>query len=745
MNQPRHPYLDRLGPVIEPYALLGATAQALAAYAASGLDEDATLVECRRSEASREAVLLQVQLYPPQRPAADIRRTEELAVVFTGEVEHPALLAMRPDFPDTPHQNIMPEGLPRYPCVDDRPWNDAAPGWSPYAYLERVKWWLNAAAMGELTGTGQVVDPFFVALGPDLHVPARILAEPVNDSTFVLAAPEGLHEKDIRCLHLIESDGASTPAHHRFRALLLTAPISMARAISMPPSNLEELLRVAQAAGLDLLHSLQSWITRQPSSELVTRPALLLNFPVARPGTPEVRQDLVAVALKCSLGQLGTMLGVLSPDPGTPATWGRLIPVSPVSLHLLEAELLLSMAVQLEFDAVLARPLSGVACSATTKVLLVGAGAIGSHIAVTLTREGRHTWTVVDGDWLRPHNLARHVLSQRHVGHLKAPSLATMLSELARIPAGHIATDVLHPADHEAALHAAASEADVILDASASVAVARRLSDWTFTQSRRVSVFFNPAGTSAVLLAEDAARNIRLDTLEAQYYRLLLTDDTLAEHLAPPPEGFRYAGSCRAVSARIPESRVAVLSGLTASGISAALASEKASLCIWSMQPRGTITLAHATPSGVTREILLGWTVLLDDALRAEVAARRQAALPAETGGVLVGTVDNQRRVITLVDALPPPLDSQGSKSMFMRGVEGVEERLDEVTRRTGGMVRYVGEWHTHPKHSPAIPSATDIGQLVTLRQELRREGLPATMLIAGSDGQRVVLLTDPQ
>jgi len=41
------------------------------------------------------------------------------------------------------------------------------------------------------------------------------------------------------------------------------------------------------------------------------------------------------------------------------------------------------------------------------------------------------------------------------------------------------------------------------------------------------------------------------------------------------------------------------------------------------------------------------------------------------------------------------------------------------------------------------MPSALDIEQLVALRHELRREGLPAAMLISGSDGERVVALSD--
>ncbi len=742
MADPRHLYLDGIGPVVPPGSLACANARALAAYASSGLDEDASLVECRRSDDGMESVLVRIRLYPPQRPAADIRQDEELAVLFTAEDRHPALLAARADFPETPHQNMMPEGLPRYPCVDDRPWDDAAPGWSPYAYLERVRWWLNAAAMGELTGTGQVVDPFFVVPGPDLLVPARILADPGSDLAFALVPPAGSGDQEIRCLHLIES-GDMPVGQGGFKAIILTAPVSMAKSVTTPPGNVEALLRVAQVAGLDLLRSLQSWIARLPAADLSCCPALLMDFPVIRPGSTEVRHDLIAFALKCDIGHLGTMLGVLSPDPDRVSSWGKLVVRAPVQLDLLAAERMLSMAVQLEFDLATARPLSGVPSGSAMKALLVGAGAIGSHVALALTREGRHSWTVADGDWLRPHNLARHVLSQSQVGQFKACALAAMLSGLSRANAKSIVCDVLRPADQTQALEDAAAEADVILDASASVAVSRRISDWGHAKSRRVPAFFNPSGDAAVLLAEDAARSVPLDALEAQYYRLVLRDDVLSAHLAPPPEGFRYAGSCRAVSARIPESRVSVLSGLAAAGISAALAEERATLCTWSLQPDGGVTAARAAPSVLRREALAGWTVLLDDDLAAEVRRHRQKALPSETGGVLVGTVDMQRRVIAAVDALQPPADSSGDATTFTRGTEGLRDRLDAVARRTGGMVRYIGEWHTHPCGSEAMPSALDIEQLVALRRELRREGLPATMLISGSDGERLVALSD--
>ena len=87
------------------------------------------------------------------------------------------------------------------------------------------------------------------------------------------------------------------------------------------------------------------------------------------------------------------------------------------------------------------------------------------------------------------------------------------------------------------------AQADVILDASASVAVSRHLADLEDSHGRRICLFFNPAGTAVVLLAEDSARSVTLRDLEAQYHRLVQTDPALEDHLRA---GRAFATAARA-------------------------------------------------------------------------------------------------------------------------------------------------------------------------------------------------------
>ena len=75
--------------------------------------------------------------------------------------------------------------------------------------------------------------------------------------------------------------------------------------------------------------------------------------------------------------------------------------------------------------------------------------------------------------------------------------------------------------------------ADLIIDASTSIAVERNLAlDNSYGDARRSSVFLNPKGTELVLLYEDTERKYRLDLLEMTYYRMLIVDERLNDHLS---------------------------------------------------------------------------------------------------------------------------------------------------------------------------------------------------------------------
>jgi hypothetical protein len=130
------------------------------------------------------------------------------------------------------------------------------------------------------------------------------------------------------------------------------------------------------------------------------------------------------------------------------------------------------------------------------------------------------------------------------------------------------------------------------------------------------------------------------------------------------------------------------------------------------------------------------WELVYDDALLDHLGALRSEKLPSETGGVLLGIADMSRRSLHLVAALAQPSDSVGSVEGFERGVSGLFDAVKGAAEASLHHIRYVGEWHSHPRRASALPSALDLKQVAWLRRELEIEGLPALMAIAADDGR---------
>jgi hypothetical protein len=748
-----HPKLEILGGMVAPQELLHHRAAAMAAYLASGDHDDARLLECRRRhEDGLETVLFEVRAERPQEMVADIRRWEPVAAVFAANDDRqPCLLAAREDFPEVPHQNVVPAGWMRSPCVDDRPWAEARSSWTPLAFLERVRWWMGAAATGGLSDQAQAIDPLFVSSGPDIAIPRAFLQPDTPAGNMTLFAGAGTEETAL--YHLRPNAAQDGGGQGALRLIPVRLPPQTMRAVRSAPRTLAELIAAFRDCGFDLLAAF-----REAALDILnppycnpTRVAVLLVAPIVRTADgPVAAEDARAFGIPLTLGELGERLGAIvrnpgysAADPRKPSPYGRSFP--PADPEGLEAVRIDSLPVHAEFDRELARECAGLEAADTRRVVMVGAGAVGSHLALALAREGRFRWTIVDDDHLLPHNLARHTLGRYELGDRKATALAADVAELLgeSDAARGLACNVLFPGDTAPELDAALTEAELVIDASASVAAARRLSDAAGT-ARRASVFLNPTGTASVALSEDAARATRLDALEGQYYRHLLREPRLRGHLAPPEGGLRYTGACRHVSSRIPETHVAALTALASRGLTASLDGDAGGIGVWTLDADGGAFVSKAMVRTTWRVPVADWTVVYDEGLLDHLKAAREAALPAETGGALVGIVDVARKSIIVVDALAPPPDSVGSPTQFERGVDGLLGRLADIQSVTRDQVRYVGEWHSHPRRHSAMPSQTDVAQLIGLHGELGREGIPPVMLIVGERDVALVSATSP-
>jgi hypothetical protein len=69
---------------------------------------------------------------------------------------------------------------------------------------------------------------------------------------------------------------------------------------------------------------------------------------------------------------------------------------------------------------------------------------------------------------------------------------------------------------------------------------------------------------------------------------------------------------------------------------------------------------------------------------------------------------------------------------LYIRGYKGLRERLQEIDGTTAGMLRYIGEWHSHPDGFGTRPSGEDKKVFQWLSDFVRVDGVPPVMAIAG-------------
>lgn len=738
-----HPWWPAFGQPVAPDAVTPDAARAVMAYVVSGSAPVVTLVGTRRTDDGALAALhLDVEVERPQDLAVPIRSVEPVAVVFGMNGEQPAVLALRPDFPETMHQNWTPDDTPRALCVDDRPWAEAQLTFTPADFIRRIQLWLAKAARGELHDTAQPLEPLFFRNPATIILPAAALTQASNPAELV-----GHMRSEHATIIVTEFVRQGNNNDPKFVVVPLRAAPQGMRRLQRAPQTLDALAQQLHECGIDLGAELRTrvieWggVDSAAIRRLQARIALVIAFPVAGQDGRQA-DDLRAFITHDTAGDVGMALGVLARNESDVGSGSGYVRMVGMAAGMAVPHLAIEPAdVHLDFDRAAGATISGQTQPDTSRFVLVGAGSLGSQLAINLAREGRFQWTIIDNDHLMPHNLARHALHPIDVGRPKVIGLAHRIHALLDEPVTFFEADFLHPpAELSPKIDEAIASADVIIDASASVAVSRRLADVPRPGARRLSVFFNPAGTAVVLLAEGRDSALTLHDLEAQYHRLIQTTPALAHHLQAE-NGVRYSGSCRAATNRISASRAAQMSAIASQAIVDALASDEATVRVWTLFADHSVTLSEAEVQLVQKIALGDWTVTYDEGLAAQIAALRTARLPHETGGVLLGITDTSRRSVHIVTALPAPQDSTGSVTAFERGVSGLAAAVKDAAERSLHQVRYVGEWHSHPRGSSTRPSTTDIRQLCWLTQELGSEGLPALMAIAGDDDQLTVLL----
>lgn len=697
----------------------------------------AKLQEVRRRGDGTEFIIFTVDVERPQKLAHDIKRVEWLQAAFEQDQSKPPVVSLlRKNFPLVPHTNLTPKEIPRQACLYEQGWDEVRLNWNAAQFLMRIRFWLSKTATGTLHAEDQPLEPLIMASSSRLILPADFSLTGAIDSNGLL----GVGRIPTSGPHIVLTarwKGQERQAMTHAAAAIFECRTQTHGVIRHQPANLFELNELCIEAGLDLIKQLtdkvREWHREKPDPKILqAQLIIILLLPKSRMGTVIEAVDVFAFLTGKTVEQIGQALGAIGKkDSLTGYIIGEIktedeeikkVPVALIQVHH-------------SLDSTAAAKLNGTESQAR-KIVAVGMGALGSQIFNIMVRAGFGSWTLVDDDLLLPHNCARHFLGNWAVGHNKAEAMAMIANEIFDGPdvAKSIEANLLRPGDKKPAIEEAIRAADTLLDFSASVAVSRELGSAGF-KARVLSSFLTPGGNSLIVAIEDLNRAIRIDWLEMLHYRSTLNNPRLnGMLLGQENPNVRYGNACRDLSSRISEDDVALWAAMSSKEIKELVAQKDAALKVFVKGKDGGVEVIREEVTEVISVVVGKWTIRFDRALLRKLGEFRSCKLPNETGGVLVGHFDTHHHMCSVVDMIPSPPDSVEWPVSYIRGCDGLREKIEEIGRATLGQLQYVGEWHSHPDGCSTSPSNDDLEAYSWLVGHMNKEDLPAIMMIVGEE-----------
>lgn len=661
----------------------------------------------------------------PQRPVVDIRRPERL-VITVGESRQmqPEVLCLRKSFPTTPHTNLRPADQPTSLCLFEEPFGDISHDFTPSQLIGRIFNWLNSAAVDELHLPDQPLEPFIFSDGTIMigrgAFQANTLIEcfRVDDNGNTIIARSATEEskkgkKDILFFPII----VETPHHGVL--------------IRHPPPNFDDLCDLLKVVNIDLKKKFFDYVSQYQQSYRESKVIIGLQVPKKRTDEGEVEStDYFAFLIGETLFEIGKKLDILTNVTGNWQAAARLDSDTTPIPTLADVKVV-PWTVRFHLSKEVARKISCLSGKVDPSLLLVGAGALGSQVALILGRQGFGKWTICDTDRIFPHNLSRHAMLSQYTGWEKAPAIAHAINSVFDGDGEAQSIEGMFLGQQIDGQEDIGIKCDVLIDFSASDSVLNHLAHSPF-EKPCLSGFVNPTAEAGVLLYEGQKRRIQLDDLYQQFFAEIASNPVFDRYFATGDRIIAYAGSCRDRSFQIAGDLISLQAAAMSVFIRSHIQNASPSIHVWMWNPT-SMTLQHKSIKTHPVKVFVsnGWTIRISQRVLSQIENSRIQHNPKETGGVLLGKFDLNNKKIYVSSIFPAPEDSIMTEGSFIRGNNGLCEKINKINANVKA-INYVGEWHTHPVGNSSCPSRQDKKTLNILQSIMNKDLFPALIVIKG-------------
>lgn len=334
-----------------------------------------------------------------------------------------------------------------------------------------------------------------------------------------------------------------------------------------------------------------------------------------------------------------------------------------------------------------------------------GCGALGSKVSMEMARMGYLKQRLYDNDILMPHNLVRHeIASEYAVGLNKAQIMEMEIksmygndAEITSFDANSFScTDLT---DEEIIVDCTASERNLYWSC---------VNDIIKNRFIRCEIFMN--GKLGAIFIEGKYRTPDVHDMRVALWYKATENDIIKQWLNHENENnieFHIGFGC--------SSDTLVLDDATINNHASIVPH-----CInkYSKLDNGTLIINYFDKDELTNNLISvfdikkyiswktdgEWTVHCPCEISEQLT--KISSENTENMGIWFGHINERMKRITIADTFIPE-DNKRSGGMVTGGVKGVEAKIRKIVKNTGGLINYIGEWHTHPK-GYAIPSQMD-------------------------------------
>lgn len=343
---------------------------------------------------------------------------------------------------------------------------------------------------------------------------------------------------------------------------------------------------------------------------------------------------------------------------------------------------------------------------ANKKILLLGAGAIGSKLAFHLYRSGICDLTLCDKDVMLSHNVCRHALSS--YDGLK-PKVELVKKELESMFVHDSSIKTVEEDLLEWLPRNQLNEYDLIIDTTASASVFRCLDEHPINNFTPI-IHYALSDAGDIGLVYIHANNT---SLLSDYYmhlaRLAINDDDLSDWIKRERkynyDWVRIGEGCHSntmiLSDDVISCHTAIASSIVRDFFDSKL-SNKAMLSFINFEYVGQVfTIKYDIPTfvDIPCDNSPDWHVRIPQVLLHQIRTLAKVSGKKETGGYIMGNVDEKYKTIYVLHQFKPQ-NSKYSNTQLVLGTKGWKDEYDKVIKRTSSMINYIGDWHSHPQGS---------------------------------------------